>query len=60
MPKEAFSSFSLNLFLPLASPTSGSISVVLLRISSHRSSGGTSCNLILNVFTSLLLVIMGS
>ena len=59
-PKEGFSSFSLNSFLPLLLPTSGFISIALLKISSRRSSGGTSCNLTSNVSASLLLVMMGS
>ena len=54
--KEGFSSFSLNLFLPPFSPTSGSVLVALLKISSRRSSGGTGCNLISNVSASLLFV----
>ena len=59
-PNEGFSSFSLNLFLPLVSLASGSISVALLKISSLRSLGGTCCNLISYVSASLLFVLMGS
>ena len=60
MPNEGFSSFSLDLFLLLLSPISGSISIVLLKISSRRSSGGTGCNLTSNVSASSLLIMMGS
>ena len=60
VPKEGFSSFSLDALLPLVSFVSWFISVALLKISSHKSSGGTGCSLTSNIFASSLLVIMGS